>query len=401
MRNTDIGVINFNNATYDISCSQPPLHRFQIAHHFSCISNCSDVKGMFCAIFYEYQSSLADSFFCYKTQSGYPTLVLEQSKDGVLYPLRNQRCSFVPKNHPAVSSYILKSTAKVFRKYHKMNDEETFLLQIVELTLKYFSFADDIVVQICKAHVESFLQFGGNASPVAVAPVNLECLEKDVCVSNGKCWNSENRNKYITFLDKMAQEMAVKTAELLIKVLNFSNFYLKMYDTNTHSIAGRLSELIKAQKPFVNPDRRVQVVKPSRSDLGKHIDVLLRRQITHRVDDPAPEKSPELQHLGHLVSAKSITLKDRQLSIKYLTKEGKQARSKSLKSYTEFIKWEQEVGPIFTKRTCFSLLCANADFSSSFLALYQALMKIVIREFLMKNPKALCVRLLAKRPLKS
>ena len=89
-------------------------------------------------------------------------------------------------------------------------------------------------------------------------------------------------------------------------------------------------------------------------------------------------------------------MKDQALSIKYLTREGKQSRSKSLTSYNEFITWEQEVGPIYTKRTCFSLLCANSDFSSSFLVLYQELMKVVIREFLLKHPKALWDQIVCK-----
>ena len=114
---------------------------------------------------------------------------------------------------------------------------------------------------------------------------------------------------------------------------------------------------------------------------------MLRRQITHRVDT-VPAECAGLSHLGHLVSQDSISLKDQALSLKYLSKNGKQSRSKSFASYEEFLTWNQQETPFFTKRTCFSILCANSDFSSSFLVLFQAMMKIIIREFLQKNPKA-------------
>ena len=127
----------------------------------------------------------------------------------------------------------------------------------------------------------------------------------------------------------------------------------------------------------MDPNRKVQVKKPSKSAIGEHIDKLLRRQITHRVDT-APAKCAGLSHLGHLVSQDTITLKDQALSLKYLSKNGRQSRSKSLTSYEEFVTWEQQETPFFTKRTCFSILCANSDFSSSFLVLFQAMMKIVI-----------------------
>ena len=160
-----------------------------------------------------------------------------------------------------------------------------------------------------------------------------------------------------------------------------------MYDTNVQCLTSQLNNLIAAQQPYTDPERRIQVKKPSKSAVGQHIDKLLKRQITHRIETVS-EDCAGLSHLGHLVSSKSISLKDQSLSLKYLSQNGKQSRSKSFNNYEEFLTWDQQEKPFFTKRTCFSILCANSDFSSSFLRLFQAFMKVVIREYLQKFPKA-------------
>ena len=148
IRKTEIGDLSFNDCCYDLALSQPSFQRFQVGHHFSAVSCCTDIKGMFSAIWYSYTSSLTDCFFCFKDVNGYPTLVTKDSVDGELHGIRNQRCSFGPKLHPAVSQYILKSTARVFKEHHELNHEESFLLDIVQNTLKYYAFADDVLHQI-------------------------------------------------------------------------------------------------------------------------------------------------------------------------------------------------------------------------------------------------------------
>ena len=160
-----------------------------------------------------------------------------------------------------------------------------------------------------------------------------------------------------------------------------------MYDTNVQCLTSQLNNLIAAQQPYTDPERRIQVKKPSKSAVGHHIDKLLKRQITHRIETVS-EDCAGLVHLGHLVSSEFISLKDQSLSLKYLSQNGKQSRSKSFNSYEEFAIWDQQEKPFFTKRTCFSILCANSDFSSSFLVLFQAFMKVIIREYLQKYPKS-------------
>merc|ERR1719394_1431505 len=63
----------------------------------------------------------------FKDVNGYPTLVTKDSVDGELHGIRNARCSFGPKLHPAVSQYILKSTARVFKEHHELNHEKLFI----------------------------------------------------------------------------------------------------------------------------------------------------------------------------------------------------------------------------------------------------------------------------------
>ena len=176
IRTTQIGPLSFNDTTYDLSLSQPPLQRFQTAHHFAAASICTDIRGMFSAIFYSYLSSLTDCFFCYKDAKGYPTLVLKDSVDKELHGIRNQRCSFGPKLHPAVSQFILKSTAKVYKEHHQIDKEESFLLEIILITLKFFSFADDLLLQICRLQVHKFIELGENPTPPLAPLVNTECL---------------------------------------------------------------------------------------------------------------------------------------------------------------------------------------------------------------------------------
>ena len=81
-----------------------------------------------------------------------------------------------------------------------------------------------------------------------------------------------------------------------------------MYDTNSQCLIGRLNDLIAAQRPYTDPERKVQVKKPSKSAIGEHIDKLLKRQITHTVETVSADCAG-LSHLGHLVSpeAKALT----------------------------------------------------------------------------------------------
>ena len=388
IRKTEIGDLSFNDCCYDLALSQPSFQRFQVGHHFSAVSCCTDIKGMFSAIWYSYTSSLTDCFFCFKDVNGYPTLVTKDSVDGELHGIRNQRCSFGPKLHPAVSQYILKSTARVFKEHHELNHEESFLLSIVQNTLKYYAFADDVLHQIGRLQVLNFFELEENGTPLSAPSVNIDCLEQGICKNTaGHCWTTKSRQKYLTLFDAKAQQLLVKTAAFLLKILNHSNFFLKMYDSNVECLKKQLDSLITAQRPYTDPERKIQVTKPSKSSIGQHIDKLLKRQITHRIE-AASDSCSGLVHLGHLVSAESISLKDQSISLKYLSQNGKQGRSKSFNSYEEFLTWNQQEKPFFTKRTCFSILCCNSDFSSSFLVLFQGYMKVVIREYLQQFPKA-------------
>ena len=106
----------------------------------------------------------------------------------------------------------------------------------------------------------------------------------------------------------------------------YSNFYLKMYDTNVQCLTSQLNNLIAAQQSYTDPERRIQVKKPSKSAVGHHIEKLLKRQITHRIETVS-EDCAGLSHLGHLVSSEFISLKDQSLSLKYLSQNGKQSRN--------------------------------------------------------------------------
>ena len=131
----------------------------------------------------------------------------------------------------------------MFKEHHKLNHEECFLLNIVQNTLKYYAFADDVLHQISRLQVLNFFELEENGTPLSAPSVNIDCLEQGICKNTaGKCWTTESRQKYLTLFDAKAQQLLVKTAAFLLKILNHSNFFLKMYDCNVESLKKQLDE---------------------------------------------------------------------------------------------------------------------------------------------------------------
>ena len=100
------------------------------------------------------------------------------------------------------------------KEHNELNHEESFLLDIVQNTLKYYAFADDVLHQIGRLQVLNFFELEENGTPLSAPSVNIDCLEQGICKNTaGKCWTTESRQKYLTLFDAKAQQLLVKTAK--------------------------------------------------------------------------------------------------------------------------------------------------------------------------------------------
>ena len=173
---------------------------------------------------------------------------------------------------------------------------------------------------------------------------------------------------------------------MLIRILNHASFELK-YLKGSESCQQVLDDLV-ANQELGHDKIKLQVTRPTQEELNLHIAKLAPHPPPGQVQGGGGGgglQAEGIDHLGHTyLPNKTVRLKTQSLSIVYML-NGKNRKSVDFHSFQDFLTFNRTANPIFTKRSLFSCLARNCCISGSFLVIFKAQLKVVIRTFIRKN----------------
>ena len=232
MYQTKLGPISYNSALKDISSSQPRFYRFLLQHQNALEYAVADVSQMFNRCYFTYESSLLNITLAMKSRRGLPSYHKADCAEFTLYPLRHKVCGFGGKQTPQVAQYCLQNSVNVFKKYHSpLTKQDSFLTDVVDTVIRKDCWMDDMFVQI-----GIFLLF--------------EWLK--VCDKRAPTWSENFEEKdlkvFMAEIEKQAKSLLVIVCSHLTKVLQFSGFKIKIFQTKCPIQQQKLDRIISEQR---------------------------------------------------------------------------------------------------------------------------------------------------------
>ena len=253
-----MGEISYNSALKDISSNQPRFYRFLLQHQNSLSYAVADISQQFNRCHFTYESSLLNITLALKSRRGLPTYCLEDCKDTTLYPLRHKVCGFGGKQTPQVASYCQQNSVRVYKLNHPdISDSEIFLSNVVETILKKDAWMDDLFVYI---------------------GIHLLYQWLDICKLPRPTWSDtfdeKQKQKYISELEGLADELMVVVCGQMTKILQYAGFKIKFIQTKNPMPQKQLDLLVKNQKIGNDDANFIEVEKPTQRDLHNQLKAL-------------------------------------------------------------------------------------------------------------------------------
>lgn len=364
---TQMGPVSYNSALKNISSSQPRFYRFLLQHQSALAFAVADISQQFNRCHFTYSSSLLNITLAMKSRKKLPTYNREDCDDVTLHPLRHGVCGFGGKQTPQVAQYCQQSSVKVFRIHNSpLTKEDEFLTNMVETILLRDCWMDDMFIYIGLSLLFDWLDVCGLDKPTWSESFDAKDLET-----------------FVSKIKKQANDLLVVVCAHLTRVLQFSGFKIKMFNTRCPIQQKRLDILISEQKIGLDDENFIEVKKPTQRELHEQM-----RYLSPHTDFPDYEPEVEKEgvpHLGLLYDEGQVKLLKTTLSFVYSLK-GRKVKSPDFKNHSEFAAWQNKINPQYSRRSLFSLVASTQDATGRHLALYRARMKLLIRGFLKRKP---------------
>ena len=363
---TPMGQVSYNSALKNISSTQPRFYRFLLQHQTALTYAVCDISQQFNRCHFSYSSSLLNITLAMRSRKGSPTYVKSDCDDTTLHPLRHGVCGFGQKQTPQVAQCCQQSAVRMYKQYNAdMSPTDLFILDICDGILKRDCWMDDVFIYVGLALLTEWM---------ALSDISVDDWHDHQ--------NEKEREQYIEKIRSMAEALLVTICSKITEVLQFSGFKIKHFITKNTKIQKKLDQLVSDQKVGNDDEQYIEVCKPSQKELYDQLQYLSPQK------DFPPFQPEETQagvpHLGLLYNEGKVNLLKHSLSFAY-SLNGKKAKSPELRTFLEFENWRRKIKPNFTRRSLFSLVAATQDATGRHLALYRARMKLLIRQFLIRN----------------
>ena len=365
--NTQMGPVSYNSALKDISSSQPRFYRFLLQHQNALAFAVADISQQFNRCHFSYPSSLLNITLAMKSRKNFPTYCKDDCDDTTLHPLRHGVCGFGGKQTPQVAQYCQQNSVKVFKIHHpNLSKTDEFLTNVVESILRQDCWMDDIFVYIGLSLLFKWLD---------VSQIKKPTWSDD--------FDAQNRETFMSELGSLADNLLIVVCGHLTKILQYAGFKIKMFKTKCSIQQKKLDILISEQTIGLDNEQFIEVKKPTQQDLHEQL-----RYLSPQTDFP-PYKQEAVRegvpHLGLLYDEGKVRLLKNTICFVY-SFNGRKVKSPELKSFTEFMTWQNTTHPQYSRRSLFSLVASTQDATGRHLSLYRARMKLLIRAFLKRKP---------------
>ena len=385
--------LSYNSCVTDLPATFPKPLRFALQDQFCTGSLQADIQSMFNSVRYDLYSSLQTLTFALRTPSGRPTFSLDQAADNTLHCLRSTVLEWGHKDAPHCAQQALAQCVQVYKSYHPDLEEQplaNFMLRCLQDIIDTSIFMDDIGAGVTLTMLREFAQLSGQTMPLPPCACTTETCDKilDQDKQLVSCPNAvvspELWTAHCDFVKIATEQLLLRLAQTMCRALNFSGFRLKFLRSQQCDQSA-LDNLVKEQTVKVPKESDIGVTRPSPQVLKETICKLKTNSNLHFSKGPESLPKSHVQ-LSHCYDKNQVALNIKHLAITCLVKNSRK-KSLELYSYTDYTTWKNEVKPVFTKRSLFSLLHANFCFTGKWLSLYKTMLKILIRSTLQQNPE--------------
>ena len=243
-------------------------------------------------------------------KDGLPTYLTEKREVnlGDLEVLRWDRATYGINDLPKLYSAALGRCVEAFKSRSQDNIAED-LLEEVQRCLINLSYCDDL--QISSLHNKS-VEF---ARKRGMSPPELSAEDREKQVTDPHFISEEYCQQYDIFLGKVSSLYLFEVTKALIKVLAFSNFYLKSIDTRDIALRNSLNNETILMKPAVTrvPDMKRPEAHLVHKEAGVKTKNIKKEMNERPPGHPSPIYLTQLSRNFH--EDGKLTLKTRHLSL--------------------------------------------------------------------------------------
>ena len=356
----------YNDQLRDYALSLNDIERLQLAQCTALETAALDVSDAFKSCSNSETTAWRCLTLCLQDKNGLPTyLSTGEERVGDLQVLKWQRCSYGISDLPRIFSTALGRCVEEFRRHSNDSLAEDLLTEVLTCLLNY-SYCDDLQINASHQRIVIFAGARGLHPPV---PSDKELTTRS---SNAHFISKEYCKKYDMYLTEASDLYLLEVTKGVIKVLGFSNFFVKTVDTRSPKLRGILNSSSVLLKP---PTPRLPTMpRPNASSVhgesgkmskGSFVVIDLPQPVAHS----SPIYLTQLSRNFHLDG--KLTLKTRHLSM-----EGSKNPKHFVYSLNHYIDYVRQNKLKIDKRHLFSLAGQYYDLSGICLCGAKAAIKV-------------------------